>query len=301
MGLGLLFGLLISAENWVVRVQPLIGSGAADAYRHLPSLDPPRLVITWPLPMWLRSAIFLGTLGVASTAGLVTAMVVRPKNRAADVAAGTITGFACGATGFTLSAGWFLIMLTAVTPVQSDLEQLSEAAWAESAPEGELPDPVGKNRARAVDRLLEKYPDLRAVRARERGRVFYHKVRADLIAGIPPGLGLGALFVLVLVVLTSAAQVMAAGPLLRRQGECWAVIMPYLERALPVTVLLSLAFVAPFGPAIKIPLLWYLLVFGLLLLALTSTLRGWPWPLRLLLHAGWVMSAVLLAIRLSSS
>jgi hypothetical protein len=26
-------------------------------------------------------------------------------------------------------------------------------------------------------------------------------------------------------------------------------------------------------------------------LGLTNTLRGWPWPLRLLLHAGWLVSA----------
>jgi hypothetical protein len=299
--LGLLFGLLIGAESWCVWVQPLIGSGAAEAYRSLPSLDPPRLAISWPMPLGLRSAIFWATVGVGSTAGLVTALLVRPKNRAADVAAGTITGFVAGATSFTLSAGWFCVILTAVTPNQSDLEQLSEAAWAPSAPDGDLPAPVGNDQVRALDQLLERYPDLREVPAEQRGQVFYHKIRGDLVAGIPPGLWLGALFVLVVGVLTSTAQVTAAGPLLRRQGTRWTVTLPYLERALPVTVLIGLVFVAPFWYAIHIPFpILYLPVFGLLLVALTSTLRSWPWPLRLLTHAGWVTSAGLLAVRLAS-
>jgi hypothetical protein len=36
---------------------------------------------------------------------------------------------------------------------------------------------------------------------------------------------------------------------------------------------------------------------GLVALALTSALRGWPWPLRLLLHAGWLFSSGMELIR----
>jgi hypothetical protein len=39
-------------------------------------------------------------------------------------------------------------------------------------------------------------------------------------------------------------------------------------------------------------LVWFLPMFALLGLALTAALRGWPWPVRLLLHAGWVLGAV---------
>src|SRR5262249_16234052 len=156
-------------------------------------------------------------LGVASTAGLVTAMLVRPKNRAADVAVGTITGFVVGATFCTLSAGGFFVVLTGVMPIQADLRLLSQAAWAERMPPRDQPGPARERGPRPVDRLLKKYPDLREVPAGDRGRVFYDKVRADLIAGIPRGIWLGALFVLVGGVGICTAQVMAAGPLLRRR------------------------------------------------------------------------------------
>ena len=148
-----------------------------------------------------------------------------------------------------------------------------------------------------MDRLLERYPDLREVPAGERGRVLFHKIRLDLLTGIPPGIWLSALAVLVLGVLICTAQVMAAGPLLRRPGARGAVLLPYLEAAFPATVLIALAFGALLlGGYVQRPLqIWHLPLFGLLVLALTSTVRGWPWPLRLVLHVGWLVSAGMLA------
>ena len=48
------------------------------------------------------------------------------------------------------------------------------------------------------------------------------------------------------------------------------------------------------GIDIRLHTLWYLPVIGMLALALTGTLRGWAWPLRLLLHVGWPSSMLLL-------
>jgi hypothetical protein len=228
-----------------------------------------------------------------SVQGLITAGLVRPKNRAADVAAGAFTGLVTGATALTLSGGWFFIILMAVRPIQSDLRDLSEAAWAEPRPPGRPPEPAGKAAPRAVDRLLQKYPDLREVPAGERGRVFYYKIRDDLIAGIPLGIWWEALLLLICTGPIGTAQVMAAGPLLRRGGPRRAVLVPYFEVAIPATALFSLAFVIPlefqYEPlAVKI---WAVAQLGLLVLALTGTVRGWPWPLRLGLHAGWLLCA----------
>jgi hypothetical protein len=295
--LGLLIGLLGGVGGLVVAVHPTIGPGAAEAYRRLPSLHPPWLTVTWPVPTWVKHAIFWTMLGLGSTLGLLTAWLVRPKNRAADVAAGAITGLIGAATLFTLSLGWTLVIQNAVWPVQTDLRLLSEAAWAESTRQGNPPRPAAKTQPSPAARLLEKYPDLREVPAGERGRVLYNKVRADLIGGIPRGIWLGALFVLTCGVLPGAAQVMAAGPLLRRHGASRAVLVPYLELAFPASALLCLGFATAvalqYGPA-KV---WHLSLFGLLVLALTSTLRGWPWPLRLVLHAGWLLSAGMLAVQ----
>jgi hypothetical protein len=40
---------------------------------------------------------------------------------------------------------------------------------------------------------------------------------------------------------------------------------------------------------------WYLPVIGMLVLSLTGTLRGWAWPVRVLLHVGWLASLGMLA------
>jgi hypothetical protein len=281
----------------VVAVQPSIGPGEAEAYRRLPSVEPPWSILIWPMPMWVRHVIFWVTTALGSTYGLITAWLVRPKNRAADVATGAIMGLIASVTAFTLSMGWALVIQTTVWPVQHDLALLSEAAWAGPAPQENPPDPAGRAQLAAADRLLEKYPDLREVPAGERGRVLYHKVRADLIDGIPRGIWLGVLFILVCGVSVGAAHVMIAGPLLRRPGPRRAVLVRFFEPAFLITVLACLAFGVVLEFKYLRPEIWHLSQFGLLVLALVSALRRWSWPLRLLLNAGWLFSAVMLARR----
>jgi serine/threonine protein kinase len=297
VGLGVLFGLLAGVMTRLVAIDPAFASSVSYAYQRLPSLDPPWLAFSWQTPAWVRSAIFLTTLGVASIAGLIIAALVRPKNRAADVATGVVTGFVVGATMFALSIGWLFVYLEGLAPIQTDLQLLSEAAWVEST-EADRHAPVGKTQASSADRLLDKYPDLREVPAPERGRVLFHKLRADLLAGIPLGIWSGVLFVLVGCVATVTAQVMAAGPLLRGQGPRRAVFLPYLEMAFTATLLIGLALEALFTQRYgNRPLqIWYLPLFGLQVLALTGSFRGWPWRLRLLLHAGWLFSAGMLTV-----
>jgi serine/threonine protein kinase len=300
---GLLFGLLGGGMAWLRAGDFLFGTAAANAYRHLPHVDPPWLVsFPWAIPVGVKSAIYFTCMVLFSTAGLVTGVLVRPKNRAADVAAGAATGLVCGATVFALT-GWLILTLVAVDPIGTDLRQLSDAAWAEPPPGGGAPGPAGKTGRRPVERLLERYPDMRQVPARERGEVFYQKVRADLIAGFPLGIGLGAVILLAQYVALFTIYVTAAGPLLRRHGASPVVLLPYLERAVPATALLYLVW----GGAVALTLMahlvnvrpgliWFLPVLGLLALALAGTLRGWPWPLRLLLHAGWLFAMGLLVV-----
>ena len=66
-----------------------------------------------------------------------------------------------------------------------------------------------------------------------------------------------------------------------------------------MTVLLGFIFDASLAASyFNIPFqIWYLPLVGLLLLGLTSTMRGWPWPLRLLLHAAWLYCTGVLVVR----
>ena len=73
--------------------------------------------------------------------------------------------------------------------------------------------------------------------------------------------------------------------------------MRNLEAAFPATALIQEGFLIPFQIKYLSFQIWHLSLFGLLLAALTGTLRGWPWPLRLLLHAGWLFSALMVARR----
>jgi hypothetical protein len=293
VALGLLFGLLGGARGLVDLVNPIFNF-TSGGYERLPSLDPPWLAVTWPMPLWAQQAVFWANFVVWSTAGLITARLVRPKSRAADAAAGAVSGFLCGATTFTLSVGWTFIIFMALGPVQADLRLLSRAVWAEPVLPGKVPGPPGQHRPGPADQLLEKYPDLRAVPPEERGLVMAQKINADLMAGIPLGIWFGALFVLVVGVPVYTTQVMAAGPLLRQQGPRLAVLLPYAEVSVPATMLFIKAFSALVDFHYNMRLrLSYSAVFVLLGLALTGTWRGWPWPLRVLLHAGWLVSSVM--------
>jgi hypothetical protein len=281
--------------GWI-RAGDLVLGKAGDIYGRLPHLHPPWLLaITWAAPGWAQAVIYYSALALISTAGLLIGLLVRPKNRAADLAAGALTGFVCGATVLTISGWPLFITLIAVAGVEQDLKALSEAAFTEPTATG--------GRSKTVDRLLTKYPDLREIAAEERAKVFYLKVRADLIAGIPLGIWSGALVLLTMEMLVYTIMVMAAGPLLREHGVRPVVLLPYLERAFPTITLIAL--LAGFVVAETLlrrlvnvaPLrIWYLPALGLMALAVLSTWRGWPWPVRLLLHVSWLFSLVLLSV-----
>ena len=95
-----------------------------------------------------------------------------------------------------------------------------------------------------------------------------------------------------------AIQVVTAGPLLRGPNPWRTVFLPYFEVALTATVVIGLLLEALYTQRYgSRPLqIWYLPLFGLPVLALTGTVRGWHWPPRLLLHAGWLASAVILTV-----
>jgi hypothetical protein len=281
VGIGLIAGLLAGLLGWLMVLGPTLGPSAA-AYRDLPRLDPPALAISWQLPAGLRTAVYMLTLSLFGTTGLFTAALIRPKNRAADVAAGAITGLVAALTMFAVSSGWVGVVLAAVFPADKDLRLLADAAW-----EGP-----------AAERLLQKYPDLRDLPAASRSAILHHKVRADLMARIPLGIWLALLWVLGLAEGICIAGTMAAGPLLRQRGRVAAVVLPYLEVGIPGTVLIALAFGALFalwvdGFTLRV---WHPVMVLFLVLTVAGVLRRWPWRVRLLLQAGWVFALGMLAV-----
>jgi hypothetical protein len=295
--IGLGFGLFAGVQTWIRAGDALFGGDARYAYEHLPGTQRPWLLaFAYPFPPKLVVALHLASIGLISMAGLLVALLVRPKNRGADVAAGALTGFIFGTTAAILSLGWLISVPVAVWPIRDDLALVSEAALAQ-------PNPQVRQRAEA--RLLEKYPDLRGVAAGERGRVFAAKVRTDLIAGLPLAVWFIALIILLAIMPMFTMQVMAAGPLLRRHGASARLLPLYLERAIPATLLIGMTgallgtlatsnMLLRHGIDVRSHTVWYVPVLATLLLSLTGTLRGWAWPARLMLHAAWLCSMGLL-------
>jgi hypothetical protein len=282
--------VLFGATIWLTRTNLLVEDHTTAAYAHLPGLRPPLLARTRQLPLWVIVATALWMVPLSGALGVLVVVLARPRNRAAEVAAGTFTGVVAAVASFAFGLGWSFVVLATVHPAagaDSDLGLLSGA---------------GGGDARAAERLLQKYPDLRGVPPRERGLVLYHKVLADWTAELSVGIWLGMFWALGLCVTFSLGETLAASALLRRRGSVRAMLLPYAELIAPgfSLVVMSYGWVMAlwFGllPGRTWVLLVGLLMTALLPLAVTAVWRGWHWGLRLLLHAGWVGSMVLVRV-----
>jgi hypothetical protein len=85
--LGLAWGLLWGVYGWLVLINPL------------------------EMSRWLQVAVFLLFFGMANSAGLMTAALVRPRNVAADLAAGTVSGLLAAVTSYTISWGGVAVLI----------------------------------------------------------------------------------------------------------------------------------------------------------------------------------------------
>jgi serine/threonine protein kinase len=90
VALGVIWGIVGGVVCWLVMLNPL------------------------ELSVALRRAIYLIGGGFLSSGGIVTVWLVRPKNAAADLASGTITGALAAVICYTLSWGWVAVSIAGV-------------------------------------------------------------------------------------------------------------------------------------------------------------------------------------------
>ncbi len=129
MPVGLLSGVLMSAILWLVAINPLL-SRLARSYSLLTGHSSAWLAASGrEVPAWLTNVLSLVAFLVLGAQGLLTARLVRPLNRQADLAAGLITGLIAAVAFFTLSFGWLAVMARTFmgTDMESDLGSLSQA------------------------------------------------------------------------------------------------------------------------------------------------------------------------------
>jgi eukaryotic-like serine/threonine-protein kinase len=297
--LGVAWGVLLGLLAWVARSRDVLSSDSRTAYPRLPSLTPPALTLTGDVPSWLVAAMVLSGIILTVVVGLLVVLLVRPKNRAAEIAAGAVTGIVAAMASFAFGAGWLFVSFLTVFPASqpnSDLRLLSETAWIDPASDPGAAPPGTNDRTQAAQRLLEKYPDLQEVPAPERGPLLYHKIMADLTAAVPWGIWLGLVFSLGTGVVVSLGETLAASILLRRLGRVRAALWIYVELAVPGTLLIM----GLFSCSVRYSVGWFtgnpgqlLTTIAALLFmaaAVTAVLRGWHWLVRVMLHVAWVVS-----------
>jgi hypothetical protein len=284
---------------WVARSRDVLSSDSRTAYPRLPSLTPPALTLTGDVPAWLLAGIVLSSIVFTIFVGFLVVLLVRPKNRAAEIAAGAVTGIVAAMASFAFGAGWLFVSFLALFPASqsnSDLRLLSETAWIDAAPDPGTALPGMNVRTHAAQRMLEKYPDLRDVPAPERGPLLYHKIMADFTAAVPWGIWLGLLFSLGTGLAVSLGETLAASILLQRLGRIRAVLWNYIELAVPGTILImglfsgSVRYSAGWFTEHPEQLLATIATLLFLAAAVTAVLRGWHWLVRVMLHVAWVVS-----------
>jgi serine/threonine protein kinase len=296
MILGLVAGTLFGVSAWLSRSQS-DSSAAEAAYSRLPGVSPPALL--GYVPTWVAAVTFFPALVLFIVLGLLVMILVRPRNRAAEVAAGAVTGLVTGMASFAFGIGWVFVGFVTLYPasfVDSDLRLLSETAWVDPAPDSAAPPTTANLQHAAAERLLAKYPDLNNVPAAHRGGVLFHKIMADQGARTQWGILLGLFCAVGISVGVSVAETLAAGILLRRPGGVRAAIGPYMELAVPGALLImalgsggARLWVGWFAghPA---QLLTFLLSIAFLAAAVAAVLRGWHWLVRGSLHLLWMAS-----------
>jgi hypothetical protein len=170
--------------------------------------------------------------------------------------------------------------------------------------------------------LAKRYPDLRDVPSGERGALVAQKIGSDIVLRTPPGIWLGLVLMLSMFGVIGMGGSCIAGHLLRQRQPAVAVVGPYLEIVVPsLLVLISLMVVIRFGIfgvaeqagaaeldpaaiaqreflAMAWPYFnWQALGLKVILmgLALVGVLRGWPWPLRVVMYGAWAILFVRVA------
>ena len=68
----------------------------------------------WELSLGLRHTIYLLGIGLVASGGMITVWLVRPKNAAADLASGIVTGTLAAVVSYTLSWGWVAVSIAGV-------------------------------------------------------------------------------------------------------------------------------------------------------------------------------------------
>jgi hypothetical protein len=288
--IGLGGGLLVSLVGWCGNILPHLHR-LAFAYDRLPGVRRPWLVPDWQPPEWATPALIVAWAGASGATGLLIAALARTRSRAADLAAGSSAGLLILMGGFLFGSVWSYLIDAAVKPTAEDRWLLAHAAWSRGEQPGWGP----------AERLLEKYPDLKALPPPERVEVLNAKIEAETIIAIGDGL---TVFTVICLsgILFWAGTTAFAGSLLRGRGRgrLLSVIVPYCEATVPTALVLFLLSVVllELHAGQEVGLLSASLLCAVPIApAVAGAIRGWHWTVRAALQATWLAWFGLVTLR----
>jgi eukaryotic-like serine/threonine-protein kinase len=289
--IGLGCALLISLVSWCNNILPHLHR-LAFAYDRLPNVRRPWLVPDWQPPEWAQFALVFVWAGAPGAVGLLIAALGRTRNRAADLAAGSSAGLLILLGGFLFGSVWSYLIDAAIKPTAEDRWLLSQTAWSTGEHPGRRP----------AERLLEKYPDLKALPPPERVEVLSAKIEAETIIAMGDGLMVVTVIVLGFGIPFSAGTTAFAGSLLRGRGRgrLLSVIVPYCEATVPTGMLLMflIALLLELHLGQEVGLLpAYFLCAVPIAPAVVGAIRGWHWTVRAALQATWLAWFGLVTLR----
>jgi serine/threonine protein kinase len=306
LAIGLLLGVLVSLSGYLHFLQRPLAESVKNSYTRLPTTGRPWLAALPQMERSLEYAVYFAVLLAIGIAGLAVVLLARPRTSAGDLshalAAGLVTAYTACMFGGAWAFAGAQVRDTLYHPENQAALRFNK--WHLQPNEGlhiVANSEVGELWRRVYERdwQVKRYPDLQGVPEDEKRQILYDKMVCDALIGVQAGLlkTLAAFFILFFLL---ALEALVAGSLWRRHQRVWPVTLAYAERMIPLAV--AVAFLVGLGINAsnfqadadwlgKFQRLWWReeVVVAASVLAQVAAWRGWFWPLRLLLHAAWIV------------
>lgn len=276
---GLVGGTVSGLGMWNATAQQDVGN-MLTVYDSLPSANRPFYWMPWNTPNWLGVPFMLVFAAAIALLGYFTALLVRTKNRSADVAAGLIVGVISGAAAFFACLGTLSILFT-IDDTDLRLLTIIGAASSDATP----------------SEVLETYPEFADYTRQQQVELLQRKIRADRISQVPEGIRVATIACLSLYLCAAIAGTMVAGPLVRRYTVWWQSLGAYLFCSFPfvATTIVFGLHVAAYAMLGDAGIIWHWL-FGLTTVAFVFCMVAESCKWKLTLRIPFVATAAVLFV-----
>jgi tRNA A-37 threonylcarbamoyl transferase component Bud32 len=312
LAIGVLFGMLWGAVIYIQFLQEPLTKSIDTSYGRLPTTPRPWLASLPRVEGSLKIALGLPALLVILSVGLAVVLLARPRTPGGDLSHGFAAGLVAAYVSSLFGAVWAFTGMEVETTFYGYRENENSIAFKWNLLhrlEKPLVVPIfskelGEFRREIFDPDWQehRYPDLKGLPQDEQRRILYDKMACDAVIGVQAALLQALPLFFTVLIVVPALQALVAGYLLRRYQRPWLVTLAYAERIVPLTLSLLYSVVLIWGTFVFRAMItagwlgkfqhlaWRLEVLVVVLIvAQVAAWRGWPWPLRLLLHASWMV------------